>query len=545
MSKRTLYLILAGAVLLGLIGWRFVDKRNSAQGLASMQRQRGAGGANVVLATAGPLKLISSIDSSANLESPFDVKLSPKVTGRIAQVLVREGMRVMPGELLATTDPSDVESQILQMRAAVAEARSKLAQGQMGQAGNDAGVRASLRQQQASVDAARADLDQTQQGVASKIASDAAAVADAEAKLRSAQADYDTARANQDNAQTKLDRVTSLYKQGFIAAQDVDDAKTALKAAQNASASAQQRIGSAQAARDSVLQVAEANKRKYRSDVTASNARLVQGQASLAVAGANQSQTAAYRESVAALRAGLEAAQAQLRQAEAHRGDVFLRSPIEGTVTGRFLDPGSLGNPNQPIVEVQFLKWLYVVAPVPVDQGAGVRVGMPVVVTFDGLPGRTFESTVTLLNPAADPATRQFTIQARLENPDGVLRPGMFGKLSLITREVDAKVALPREALRGDSVFVVDDQGVAHKTPVTLGFSDNANVEIASGLRAGEKVVVQSYQPLREGMKIRMAAPGASGEAASGGASGGPRGSGKAGGGRRSKGGSGDGGKGS
>jgi RND family efflux transporter MFP subunit len=148
----------------------------------------------------------------------------------------------------------------------------------------------------------------------------------------------------------------------------------------------------------------------------------------------------------------------------------------------------------------------------PVEQSSQVFTGQKAIVTFDALPGQTFVGTVSDLNPAADPTSRQFTIDVKLDNSREIIRPGMYGRAELVVKTIHAKVIVPREAVQNadtqPTVMVVGKDMVAHSTPVVLGASDGANYEILSGLQPGDRVVSLSYVPVKDGQKVQLGAAG-------------------------------------
>lgn len=528
---------LVGAGLVTLIGWKVMDKQSADADLKKTQAARQKAPASVVLATAGPKVISDVLETVGTVESPTLVKLSPKVSGRINRLLVREGSVVKPGDLLVELDPGDLRAAVLQQEANLAEARSRLAQARATQGSTDVQVSTTIDQQRAQVGSANADASQTESNFAVQLAGARSAVVDSEAKLRSAkaqvtttQADLESAQSNAENAKAKLDRVESLYKQGFIAAQDVDDARTTLKVQQSSVNSANSRLAAAQAGVESAtaqLNVVKGQvailERKGLSDITSARARATQAKSSLKAANANRSQTVAYAENLSALASAVRVAQAQLDQARSRVNDTILRSTIEGTVTAKSLDEGSLATAGQPILTIQYLKSVYVNVGIPIDQSRSVRIGQSAVMTFDGIPDK-ITAAIAEINPAADAQTRQFTVRFKIDNPSGTLRPGMFAHVALKLRDTNAEVVVPREAIKiakgVNQIVVVDKDKIAHIMPVELGATNGNETQILSGVEAGDKVVALSYNPVKDGQSVAEASSkkegGAKGGAKSG-----------------------------
>lgn len=523
--KRPLIWLIPMMVLAGLLVWRFATRSATQASLQLTQTARRGMASNVEVAPATVRTIVDTLEAVGNVESPFRVQISPKTAGRIEFLNVREGDPVKPGQILVTIDKTEVMAQVLQQQANIAEARSRLAQAQLNRAPTVVGVSSQIQQQQANLESARAELNQTQKNYGSLNAAAKAQIADAEAKVRAAQAQTNNAqavvkreRANLQNAQIKLNRTLNLYKQGFTAAQDVDDAKTAVAVAQGALdvangglAAAQQAVTSAQAQKSATEYQANFTAQKGQADIAASRAKVLQAVAALSLANANRSQTPAFNQNIAALQATVRAAEAQLKQAQSRLSDTVLKSPINGTVTARKADVGNLASPGQAILEVQFLDWLFVTAALPIEQSKSVREGLSAQVSFDALPNRGFTGAIKNVNFAADPLTRQFTIRIRLENKDHEVRPGMYARVKIETRRVKDAVVVPREAVKntpdGPTVTLIEADGTARIRKVTTGVADAGGVQILQGIKPADKVVVLSYGPIREGQKVSINSP--------------------------------------
>ena len=114
------------------------------------------------------------------------------------------------------------------------------------------------------------------------------------------------------------------------------------------------------------------------------------------------------------------------------------------------------------------------------------------------------------LAPIVDPASRTVRVHARLENEDGQLKPGMFAGLNLVFKMREQALLVPESAVffRGDQTLLVvrNAEGKAEFTPVTVGIRAGGNVEITSGLTAGQQVVAEGFQKMGPGSMILIAA---------------------------------------
>lgn len=520
--KKSLPIIIALVAFALFIGWRVQTKVKETSQMRDQQAQRKSSAPNVETTVVGPATIDETVGATGSVESPFAVNISAKTAGAITYLEAREGDKVVPGQVLVRIDSSDVMAQVLQQQSGLAEARARLAQAAITQGSNSTGVNAQIRQQKASLESAKTDFGHAEIDYKAQLAAADAQVQDSEAKtasakasVESASADVESAKANLENARTRLSRMESLFNQQFIAAQDVDDARLAVKVHQSALTVSQRKLDAAKSALNSAeaqltsqRRQAEIAKRKAQSDVASSKAKLVQADATYDVARSNRSQTAAYKENLAALKAGVNAAAAQLAQAKSKLADTVLKSTIKGTVTARNYDPGSFVSTGQQILVVQFLDWLYVACSVPIDEGLSIKTGEEVQLAFDAIPGRTFQGTVDRINPAADPASRQFKVSIKLDNAEGIIRPGMYTRVSFIRNRTQAKVAVPREAItrkKGKTtVVVIDRDGTATIKDVVLGATNNTLFEVKEGLKPGDRVVTLSYSPIKDGQKVKL-----------------------------------------
>lgn len=543
-SKIILFVFLVG--LVALVGWRFSEnqKKEAAAtagspgggAAGSGGGNRGGGGAPggggggarasaVEVAVAAPATISGRLVSVGTAQSPFRVELSPRASGLIETINVREGDRVTKGQILFTLDPSVLSQQVAQQEANVAEAKSRLAQAQIGSGPNVAGVQGAVVQAKAGLTSAQANLRQLRQNYDAQVAAADAAVTEqagrvaaAEAQVTNANAALEREKASLANLQARAARLEALYAKGYVSGQEVDNAKTdgevqrkQVDVAAAQVASAKSSLDAARANLAATKNQASIVRRKGNADIDAGAATVSQAKASVQVAGANRVNTSAYSENIRALRASVEAAEAQLQQARVQLANASVRSSIDGVVTARNADPGALASPGTTVLVVQSLDWLYINTSIPLEQSSDISSGQTAEVTFDSLPGKTFRAAVSNINPAADVTTRQIQILLKLPNPESKVKPGMYASVSFLTSTVRADIAIPREAIRqvnGKSVVsTVDDQSVAHDQEVTIGTTDGKLVEIKSGLTAGQKVITLAYQPARDGSPVVL--PGA------------------------------------
>jgi membrane fusion protein (multidrug efflux system) len=209
----------------------------------------------------------------------------------------------------------------------------------------------------------------------------------------------------------------------------------------------------------------------------------------------------------AAAQAGLEEASAALDIANRQIERAHVTSPIAGQVVKRLVSVGEQvdGTAAQPIVEVANLDAVELDANVPAEYLAGVRVGMPVTITCETFPGRTFEGQVIAVAPAVDPASNTALARMRIRNAGRLLKVGLFAQASVPVEEhADALVVPPSAVVRdseGTAVYVLNGD-VAERTKVTIGIETPEAVEVVSGVREGQGVLTSNVHGLGEKAKL-------------------------------------------
>ncbi|MCA1596502.1 MAG: efflux RND transporter periplasmic adaptor subunit [Chloroflexi bacterium] len=520
--KRWFLVVLPLALLAVLIVLRLRANGAVAAAAAHQREARLSAPAVVSLVPAAVQTIEHQFKSVGTVEAPADVKIASRVTGRIQFLSVQPGDRVSAGEILVRLDPAEAEAGLQEQQAALETARYRLAQAQVAEAPNDVSVMTQVRQQQAAVASALASYNQVKQNYAGQVASAQSSVTDAQGRVDAAEAAINNARAvigstqaSLENARSQYNRAHELFTQGYIAAQDVDTARTGMNVQIGAVSVAQAQLSSAEAAHSSAqAQKASAEsqlaiaRRKGLSDIAVAQAQWVQAGAALQYARSNTAQKPAYRQNLAALQASVNLAQASVNDARVLLAETTIRAPMDGYVVSRVLDPGAVVTAGQPILTVRYLKQVWVTVPVPEEVSRKVFEGQQAQITFDGLPSKTFTGIVTQVTPSADPTTRQFPIRVTLDNSQNLIKPGMYARVTLVTDRVPDAIVIPPEAiLKGPgpaAVMVVDEQGTAHRKAVMTGASTSDRIAILSGLQPGDRVVTVSAMPLKDGQKVKV-----------------------------------------
>lgn len=210
--------------------------------------------------------------------------------------------------------------------------------------------------------------------------------------------------------------------------------------------------------------------------------------------------------------ASLKADEARVASARSRLDDTVIRASFNGRTGFRHVSIGSFVSPGTVITTLDDTSIIKLDFTVPETYLFVLRRGLPVTAVAAGLPDRTFAGAVTNMDSRVDPVTRSVTVRASLDNPDGLLRQGMFMTVSL-QGEVGPTLLVPEEALvpeRGHAyVFVVRDNRVERRE-VRTGKRKPGFVEIVDGVREDERVVVDGTQHVRDGSTVQEDSGGAS-----------------------------------
>lgn len=173
--------------------------------------------------------------------------------------------------------------------------------------------------------------------------------------------------------------------------------------------------------------------------------------------------------------------------------NLTLYSPIAGFVMERNAFPKQRVGPDTVLYTVADLSTVWVMADVFEYEASQIRLGQPATFTLDYLPGRVFHGRVSNILPQVDATTRTLKVRIQFDNPRGELKPDMYGEVQLQTGGA-RKLMVPQSAVlnSGDRqvVFVDRGNGYFEPRPVQVGAQRDNGIEIRSGLKAGERIVV-------------------------------------------------------
>lgn len=364
----------------------------------------------------------------------------------------------------------------------------------------------------------------------------------ANSDLQAAQAELERCTADVQLYETHYTRYKRLAEGEVVTQQALDEAKAKYDSALATAKAAGAKVGTAQGkvrAAKAMVAAAEARKDTAQERVRSAEAKVTMAQQHIVTAKAQvktpaakvdidkanvaamerkletmrakvdiaQVQVASARAKMEMPRAKQQAAQARLTSAKANIARLTtltdyakIEAPFDGVVTERFVDPGAMiqtaasSRQAAPIVTLMNVDKLRIYVDVPDSDVLYVKEGNTATLTVRELPGREFVGRVARFTTALDPGTRTMRVEINVPNPDHTLRAGMYGQVKLALETRPHCLTLPARCLvtekQKKSVLVVED-GKVKKVEVTIGADDGSNVEITSGLKGNEEVIIR------------------------------------------------------
>lgn len=193
------------------------------------------------------------------------------------------------------------------------------------------------------------------------------------------------------------------------------------------------------------------------------------------------------------LRFDLEALEASYKLASLELDYTQIRAPISGVVAERFIKLGNTIHVGEAAFHVTSLEPLVAYLHVPEREFRRISAGQPVMIDIDALAGQEILAAVTRVSPVVDPASGTFKVTIEIRDQEDRIKPGMFGRMSIIIDRHENALQVPRSAIveetDGPSVFVVEDDKAVLRT-VRTGYGEKGMIEIIGGLEETDKVIV-------------------------------------------------------
>ena len=215
----------------------------------------------------------------------------------------------------------------------------------------------------------------------------------------------------------------------------------------------------------------------------------------------------------------VESARRAWADAEANYQDALIKidktkllAPIQGVLSELAdITHGTLVTPNTAIAKIMDYSQVFVDLKIPNAQIINVKLGQGIRVSNYALPEEVFEGEIVEMDPAIDPVTRTVQVVGMVNNPDLLLRAGMFVKTEIVTESRQNVVLIARNLVlrrRNQKVVFVEEEGRAQQREVETGLEDRNRVEIVVGLEPGDQLITSNYETLRPRTRVRVTGDG-------------------------------------
>ena len=203
----------------------------------------------------------------------------------------------------------------------------------------------------------------------------------------------------------------------------------------------------------------------------------------------------------------MEALEAAFNLASLELDYTQIRAPIAGVIAERYVKLGNTISEGEPLFRVTSLDPLVAYLHVPEREYRHIDAGQPVGIEIDAVPGDPVIASVSRVSPIVDPHTGTFKITVEIVDLERRIKPGMFGRISVVYDVHENAIQVPRSAIVEDggqtSIFIVEG-GLAVRRPVTLGYGNRGMVEVLGGLVDGEQVVTVGQVSLKQDSRVTI-----------------------------------------
>ncbi len=408
------------------------------------------------------------ITANGTVKPIQSVNLSPKTSGRLLDLLVEQGDKVEQGQIIARMDNTDVQAQLSQARARLAQSQAELDEARAGSRVEEVGqARARLAQ-------AKAELDEARAGTRPE-------------EIAQAKAQVDVAKSRVNLTSSRVQRNRDLYKQGAIAQDTLDEVLADDNSAKASLREAQRRLAQLQNGSRS-------------EEIARRQAAFAEAQQAL-----RQLENGTRPEQIAQREAAVAAAAGQLEAVQVQLADTIIRAPFSGVVTQKYATEGAFVTPTTSASStasatsssiVAIARGIEIIAQVPEVDIGQIKQGQQVEIMADAYPDQVFKGRVRLISPEAviEQNVTSFQVRVSIDTGKNELRSGMNVDVTFLGEALKDARIVPTVAIvteKGKTGVLVPDQNNKPQfRPVTIGSSVEDKTQILSGLKVGDRVFI-------------------------------------------------------
>lgn len=497
------------ALIAVLVAAYLVNRKLSAP--PQLHLQQTGRGANyslpVTVSRVRPRSVRDIVDLIGVVKPMKQAVITPKTPARITALSVHEGDIVKANQILATLDMGDAKAQIASAKAAMQGAEAQWRKAKDGMKADRTNLSSQVDQANAGLQSAEIKLNQAKLGLTMSRQSSLSDMDRAKAAVSQAKAGLAQAETGYSQAKASVKRLQFLYDHGGIAKTDLDSAKTQEEMAKEGVTSAQAALAQAEAAAKPAIQSVPLREKTTQGDVSMAQIGVDQARQAL------QTAQTAKKDALLVDQRSVEAAFAQVSQAKAglqtvisQMGARYLASPISGVVDNLNATVGDYAQPGMPVMTILSSSAVYLQTSAPARYAEGLKPGQPARITVDNLPGKYFYGVVWRVLPLATGDNRSLTLDIKIKGSSVGLIPNISAHVEVEIARDENALTIPLEALRSEGpnpyVFVVQNNRAMRRYIVT-GYSEGDYIQVVSGLKRDEEVILSAPESLDTGSLVR------------------------------------------
>jgi RND family efflux transporter MFP subunit len=379
---------------------------------------------------------------SGTLKPVKDIMIIPQIPGKVSEIYVKVGQEVKEGDILMELEARDVEQQIAQAQAAYEASKASV----------------ELSQKRLN------ELESQKSKLENEIKKTDVQIEDAKNNLAGAK----------QAVENEIDKLHDLLQKGAVT-QDKFDSQVA---------ELNQRLQPLQQGLENLI--------KQRTVLEESRINIESAIKSLPY----DSKT---------LDAQLNQARTALNTAKGAADKLKLYSPIDGIVSGLNVQKGQMATQTSPPVTIIDMTNLFLDIQVSEYYVAQIQTGQKIKVHVEAVGTEPVMGEIDWISPSTDARIQAYVVRIKIDNPSGKLRPGMFARADLVLERKENAILVPKRAIvrQGSAsyVFVVAGDSV-DKREIQVGMDDGEKIEVISGLKKGEQVVVKGHAYIKEGQEV-------------------------------------------
>jgi RND family efflux transporter MFP subunit len=233
----------------------------------------------------------------------------------------------------------------------------------------------------------------------------------------------------------------------------------------------------------------------------------------------SKQQYEAVKTQYESIRAQVQQAEAALVSIKSQLNDATVTAPISGIIGKRYYETGDMANPALPLVMIVQMERVKIKFNVTEEDLGKLAIGQRTNVNVKAFPDSIFVGEVYKISPILDPSTRMAEVEVLVNNAKGLLKPGMYAEVEVITGAIDSVMVVPRfaviesttlekinnvdQVIKNYYVFVVDS-GQAMQKKLVVRYINHNWLAVDSGISVGDKLVITGQNNLRDGLAVTI-----------------------------------------